>query len=63
MPLTDNDLMPFGKHKNKPMKDVPHGWFIYMHDRNLLSGQVKQYAEENVPILKFVADKKKGQGQ
>lgn len=57
--LTDTDLMPFGKHKGKPMIEVPQGWYIYMHDRGLLSGAVKKYAEENVPILKFVADKKK----
>lgn len=37
--------------------DVPHGWFIYMHDRGKLSGAMKKYAEETVTILRFVAEK------
>lgn len=56
--IADNHIMPFGKHKGKPMSEVPHGWFVYMDDRGKLSGAVKKYAEENVLILKFVADRK-----
>ncbi len=56
--MNENSIMPFGKHKGKPLKDVPHSWFVYMYDRNKLSGALKQYAEENVPILRFVAEKK-----
>lgn len=49
--------MPWGKHQGKPMKDVPHGWFIWQYDRGYLKGDVKKYAEENVPILRFQAEK------
>ncbi len=57
--LTGNSIMLFGKHKGKPLSEVPDSWYVYMHDRGKLSGAIKQYAEENVPILRFVAEKKK----
>ncbi len=53
--MDDNSLMPFGKHKGKKMSEVPHGWFIYLYDRGLLRGDIKTYAETNVPILKVHA--------
>ncbi len=55
----DQTILSFGKHKNKPLKDVPDGWFIYMHDRGKLSAELKAYAEQRVPVLRFQAEKKK----
>lgn len=56
--MTDTDIMPYGKHKGKPMKEVPQGWFLYMYDRKLLKGEILKYAEENVPVLRHQAEKK-----
>ncbi len=58
MKLTDESIMPYGLHKGKQMKDIPQGWFIFHHDRGWLKGDVKDYAEENVPILRFVKEKR-----
>ncbi len=56
-PLTDNDPMPWkGDHHGKPMKDIPHSWFIWMHDKKMLHGAVKDYAEANVPQLKTLKE-------
>lgn len=30
--LEDNDLMPFGKHKGKKMKDVPADYLIWIYE-------------------------------
>ena len=58
MKLTDESKMPFGRHKGKLMKDVPHGYLIGLNDREQLKGAVREYAEENVPILRFLKEKK-----
>ena len=31
--LEDNDLMPFGKHKGKKMKDVPARYLLWIYDQ------------------------------
>lgn len=58
--LTDESLMPFGKHKGKMMIDVPASWFLYMYDEmNISKGNVRDYIEENLEVLrKEVADQK-----
>lgn len=55
--MTDQSIMPFGKHKGKTLGEVPHAWFEYMYFRNRLSGELKKYAEENVPIIRFEKEK------
>ena len=57
--MKETDIMPFGKHKGKPLSEVPHSWFIFMYDRGKLTGEIKLFAEENVPILRFQAQKLK----
>ncbi len=57
--MNPNSIMPFGKYKGKKLSDVPQGWFIWMHDRKLLKGELKQYAEENINILRFVKQQNK----
>jgi hypothetical protein len=51
--LTDNDIMPFGKHKGKPLKEVPNGWWETMYRAGKLANDYKTYAEETVPILRW----------
>lgn len=56
--MTDQSIMPFGKHKGKTLAEVPHSWFEYMYYRDRLTGELKNYAEENVPIIRFEKQKK-----
>jgi len=46
-------IMPFGKHKGKRLKDVPHGYLLWLYDRKKLNGKLKKYAEKNILILIF----------
>lgn len=45
--LTDEDLMPWGKHKGEKMKDVPASYLLWMWDHGLrqkpISDPVRQY--------------------
>lgn len=52
-------IMPFGKHKGKFLNDIPHGYLIWLYDRNKLYGEIKSYAEKNIPILTFQKKMKK----
>ena len=33
-PLTDSDLMPWGKHKGTPMSDVPAGYLAWLLEQS-----------------------------
>ena len=50
--LTDESLMPFGKHKNIKMADVPAGYLLWLYDNDLKDGDVKTYIEDNMDVLK-----------
>ena len=32
MPLTDDDLMPFGKHRGRRLEDVPARYLLWLWD-------------------------------
>jgi uncharacterized protein (DUF3820 family) len=49
-PLTDEDPMPFGKHKGKRMKDVPADYLHWCYIKDVKGG-VAQYIEENLEAL------------
>ena len=55
--MNGESILPFGKHKGKSLKDVPNAWFEFMYFKGRLSGQLKAYAEENVPIIRFTKEK------
>ncbi|MHA1344951.1 MAG: putative quorum-sensing-regulated virulence factor [Candidatus Heimdallarchaeaceae archaeon] len=56
--MTDNDLMPWGKHKNKKMKDVPSQYLLWLYeaveddgapeDGNCVKESVLNYIEDNL---------------
>lgn len=52
MPLTDDSIMKFGKHKGKKLIDIPNGYFLYLYDRKMLNGELKIYVEQSVPVLR-----------
>ncbi len=55
--ITKDMIMPFGKYKGVLLSEVPHGYLLYLYDRKLLSGGIKKYAEENIPVLNFCKKK------
>lgn len=52
-PLKDDDMMPFGKHSDKQMIDVPASYLLYLWDDGQMAyGNVRDYIEENLELLK-----------
>ena len=65
MRLSDNDAMPFGKHKHVPMKDVPAGWLkwfyeekegLTMHNMRPDEIDVLDYIEERLETIEQEAE-------
>ncbi len=60
MALTDESIMPFGKHKGKEMANVPASYLLWIYDEWTLPNprfgfahqEVKAYIEENLEVLK-----------
>lgn len=60
MELTDESLMPFGKHKGEKMANVPASYLLWIYDEWTLPNprfgfvhkEVKAYIEENLDALK-----------
>ena len=50
--LTDNDPMPFGKHKGRKMIDVPPSYLLWYLE-NGSEGNVKDYCIENKEALEL----------
>jgi uncharacterized protein (DUF3820 family) len=53
-PLTDLDLMPWGKHKGTPLQDVPASYFhwLWVNGKNAEKSPMAQYIRENLNALK-----------
>ncbi len=52
MALTDYDRMPFGKHKNEKMANVPAGYLMWLYNENKCNQEVRDYIEDNLDVLK-----------
>jgi hypothetical protein len=59
MPLTDDSPMPFGKHKDKKMMDVPADYLLWLLEQYESSGEpqgarqndVREYILQNEDML------------
>ena len=51
MILTDESLMPYGKHEGTKMANVPTKYLMWMYDNNKCSTPVKNYVKENLDVL------------
>lgn len=52
--MTDTDPMPFGKHKGKPMSDVPADYLHWLWTngvRDQRTSPVHKYIKENMDAL------------
>jgi uncharacterized protein (DUF3820 family) len=50
--LTDEDLMPFGKHKGQRMADVPASYFVWLRQQNCQHAGVRSYIDNSWSAIK-----------
>ncbi len=50
--FTDQSLMPFGKHKDKKLADVPDEYLLWLYDNAKSWGQLKIYLRENIDAIR-----------
>lgn len=50
--MTDNDLMPFGKYRGKPMRSVPAKYLLWLFNKGCTHDGVKRYILDNFKYLK-----------
>lgn len=49
--MTDQDLMPFGQHKDEPMEKVPASYLLWLREEKCSHKGVMSYIEENLAAL------------
>lgn len=54
--------MPFGKYEGQKMANVPASYLLWLYSEGKCYGEVKEYIEENLDVLKSQVeyDNKKG---
>lgn len=57
--LTDNSPMPYGKHKDIPMVNVPAYYLLWLYDNNKCSNSVREYIVASMDALKKEVKKTK----
>lgn len=50
--MDDNSLMTFGKYKGVKIANVPASYLIYIYENGRLWGDLKEYIEDNLEVLK-----------
>lgn len=50
--MDDNSIMPYGKHKGKPLKDVPDDYLLYIYEEGIAKGDLKAYILDNLEAIK-----------
>lgn len=57
IPYTDQDPMPFGKHKGKALANVPSDYLIWLSTQSIDWPRLRKYIEDNMEALKLEANK------
>lgn len=50
--LTDESIMPFGKHKGTKLANVPADYLLFYYQNYKLSATLKKYIEDNMDSIK-----------
>lgn len=50
--MDDYSRMPFGKYKNEKMANVPPDYLLWLYNEGKCFGEVKEYIQENLSVLK-----------
>lgn len=59
--MTDEDIMPFGKHEGKKLANVPASYLLWLLEQGCNHGGVRRYIEENKTVLETEV-KRQGNG-
>jgi len=55
--MLKDKLMPFGKYKGRPVSELSDGYLVTLYINNKLPKWLREYAEENINILKLTVKK------
>ncbi len=50
--LQDDDWMPYGKHSDKKMANVPASYLLWCYENKKIRNDVAWYVERNMDVLK-----------
>lgn len=50
--ITDESIMPFGKHKGKKMIDVPDDYLFWLLQEGNTYGEMLEYLQDNEEVFK-----------
>lgn len=50
--MNDESIMPFGKYKGEKLANVPPDYLLWLFDNGKCYGEVRQYIEDNLEVLK-----------
>ena len=50
--MTDESIMPFGKHKGEKLANVPPSYMMWLHENGNTFGELKAYLLENEDVFK-----------
>jgi uncharacterized protein (DUF3820 family) len=56
--MTDESIMPFGKHKGEKMANIPPDYLLWLYDNGKCYGEVRKYIADNLDVLKSEIDYK-----
>ena len=57
--MTDESIMPFGKHKGEKMANVPASYLLWIYDNMNLFDDLREYIDENRDALEVEANREK----
>jgi len=55
--MDDNSLMPFGEYKGQKMANVPASLLFWLYMNDKVYGELKEYIEDNLDVIKFEIEK------
>ena len=50
--MDDHSEMPFGKYRGEKMANISAEYLLYLHGEGICHGEVKEYIEDNLEVLK-----------
>jgi len=57
--MTDESIMPIGKHKGRKLANVPSEYLLWLYENGNIYGELKDYIRENLDVLKSEIEYKK----
>jgi uncharacterized protein (DUF3820 family) len=56
--MDDNSKMTFGKYAGVKMANIPPDYLLWLYENAKLYGEVKEYIEDNMDVLKVEIERK-----